>query len=155
MKKEDILNQPLGKFSGLKYSKGPYLFLRLLCGKNNGDNFWIPNGDTVLVKDILNFSPKLIVEQLSLNDNMWRDRKRNTLKGLALVRQKLLDAGFSEKKYPFLRSPYFVTSNSNEQEWEKLWVGNYEITKLEARKLTELLRKVNYTVRQSCDVLLF
>lgn len=152
MKKEEILELPLGKFSGLRYSKEPYLFLRLMCGKQGNNNFYESSGDVVAVKDIINFSPKTIMDCITSTEAQLD--VRSFLKSMKIVREKLLEAGISsEKKYPFLRSPYFVTSNSEKGEWEKFWIGSYELTKSEAKKLTSLLEKVHYSVPDQWHIL--
>lgn len=145
MKNKEILEMPLGKFAGIKVASHPYLVISRLCGADEISRN--EKSDHVLVKNIVNLSPRHIGIALS-KENLHTDNHRSVLKTLDLVRKKLIDAGFT-KKFSFLKSPYFVTQNSSNEDWESIWVEVYGLTTKESKKLTELLKKVKYSVPQT------
>lgn len=145
MENKEILEIPLGKFAGIKPASRPYFVISVLCGV--GETNRNERGDYIRVSDIINLSPNHIATALS-KLNLHTDSHRNTLKTLDLVRTKLVEAGFT-KKFAFLKSPYFVTQNSPTTDWESVWTEVYGLNGRESKKLTELLRKVKYSVPQT------
>ena len=141
-KKTDVLEMPLGKFAGIKPSSRPYFFIRGICGLENRRD----GGDNIFVKDIINIQPKYIKSFIS-EEIPHADFRRSFLKTLNLVRNKLIEAGFS-KKLNFLRTPYFVTASSPDNDWQTVWIEMYGLTNTESKKLSNLLRKVKYSVSQ-------
>ena len=140
---KEILEMSLGEFAGIKPSSRPYFFIKRICGKNEERG-----QDDVMVKDLINLSPKSIATKLS-EEYRHADFHRGVLKTLNLVRDKLINAGFTKGKYSFLKSPYLVTTESPDTEWETVWTEVYGLTSKDSKKLTELLKKVKYSVPQN------
>lgn len=146
MEKEEILEMTLGKFAGIKITTRPYFHIRRIMGLNGRENSGYE--DNVWVKDIINLSPDYILTTLS-EVTPHNDFRIGVLKALNLIRNKLIDAGFTKNEYSFLRSSYFVTASSPASDWETVWTEAYGLSHEDSRKLTELLQKVKYSVPKS------
>lgn len=140
---KEILEMSLGKFAGIKPSSRPYFFIKMICGKNEDRG-----KDDLMIKDLINLSPKSIATKLS-KEYRHADFHRGVLKTLNLVRDKLINAGFVKEKYAFLKSPYLVTTESPDTDWEAVWSEVYGLTSKDSKKLTALLQKVKYSVPQT------
>jgi hypothetical protein len=133
---KNILDSELSKIAKLKKSCLPFEFISWLI---TGDKY--ESEKVITVSDFIIFTPWHIANALKEFNND-SDLERQIRKALKEVKNKLMQAGLTEKSGPFLLGSYLPTMHSPKEEWVTHWITEFNLSVMEAEKLYELAHKV-------------